>query len=165
MIRALTRDDVEAFIELRRTSLGEAPFAFGRTPEDDVVSTPTAALELLAKAPASVVFGAFDPDLVGIVGVYRELPVKAAHRATVWGMYVAPDHRGRGLGAGLLAAAIEHARTFEGVSWVQLSVSATAPEARRLYERFGFEVWGDEPEALLYEGQTATEHHMALRLG
>ena len=79
-------------------------------------------------------------------------------------MYVAPSHRRRGIGAELVRAAIRQARALPGVEWVHLAVSSAAPEAQRLYERLGFEVWGTEPDALRHDGRIASEHHMALRL-
>jgi ribosomal protein S18 acetylase RimI-like enzyme len=50
---------------------------------------------------------------------------------------VDPEHRGRGIGTGLLAALRERARA-EGVSALSLSVETDNP-AIRLYERLGFE--------------------------
>jgi RimJ/RimL family protein N-acetyltransferase len=79
-------------------------------------------------------------------------------------MYVAPSHRGKGIAAELMQGVIQHARSLPGVSWVLLSVSSAAPGARRLYERLGFQLWGTEPDALRYEGQSVVENHMALRL-
>jgi RimJ/RimL family protein N-acetyltransferase len=61
-------------------------------------------------------------------------------------------------------AALDHARTLPGTSWVHLAVSEAAPEARRLYERAGFTVWGTEPDALRHDGRTVVEHHMAFRI-
>jgi len=98
------------------------------------------------------------------VGLMRDRHVKASHKAHVWGMYVAPSHRGQGVGAGLLQAALQHARTLTGVAWVHLAVTSAAPQAQRLYERAGFEVWGTEPEALRHEGRAVVEYHMALSL-
>jgi RimJ/RimL family protein N-acetyltransferase len=83
-------------------------------------------------------------------------------RAHLWGMYVAPDHRGRGLGLALLRATLDHARSLPGVTRVHLSVSSAAPRARRLYERAGFELWGTEPDALRDDGESVTDYHMAL---
>ncbi len=108
---------------------------------------------------------AFQPDLIGTVGLYRDRHVKASHKVHIWGMYVMPFHRRQGVAADLLQAALGHARSLPGVSWVHLGVTSAAPTARRLYERAGFEVWGIEPEALRHEGQAVVEHHMALRLG
>jgi L-amino acid N-acyltransferase YncA len=42
--------------------------------------------------------------------------------------------------------------------------SANSPEAQRLYERFGFEVWGREPEATEHDRRRYDEIHMTLRL-
>jgi hypothetical protein len=41
---------------------------------------------------------------------------------------------------------------------------ASSPEAQRLYERAGFQVWGTEPDALRHDGQAVVAHHMALHL-
>jgi len=59
--------------------------------------------------------------------------------------------RGRGHGAALLAAAIQHARSLVGVSHLHLSVADTPVTARRLYER----------AALVVDGSTVDVHHMA----
>ena len=69
--------------------------------------------------------------------------------------------RGRGHGAALLAAAIQHARSLVGVSHLHLSVADTPVTARRLYERAGFLIWGTEPAALVVDGSTVDVHHMA----
>jgi RimJ/RimL family protein N-acetyltransferase len=164
MIRALHADDAEAYFALRRQSLVEAPLAFLSSPADDLATTPAAVREQLRRAPESVVIGAFQPQLIGAVGVVRERHHKAAHKAHAWGMYVAPTFRRQGLAAALLAAAIAHARTLAGVDWLHLSVTSAAPEARRLYERAGFELWGSEPDALRCDGRSADEYHLALRL-
>jgi RimJ/RimL family protein N-acetyltransferase len=79
-------------------------------------------------------------------------------------MYVAPNYRGRGVATELLGAALRHAGTLDGVSWVHLSVSSAAPAARRVYERAGFHVWGTEPDALRHNGATVVDYHMALHL-
>lgn len=164
MVRLLTEADAEAYFELRRASLLDTPLAFASSPEDDVASSADAIREQLRSGSGPAIFGAFRPGLVGAVGLGRDRHVKAAHKAYLWGMYVMPAFRREGIGAELLQAALRHARSMEGVAWVHLSVSSTAPAARRLYERAGFATWGTEPEALRYAGQAADEHHMALRL-
>jgi len=164
MIRELRDDDAETYAELRRESLLESPLAFASSPADDVASSLEAVRDLLRRAPESVIIGAFREQLIGAVGLYRDRHLKSAHKAHLWGMYVAPGHRRQGVAAELLQAALRHARTLPGVSWVHLTVSSAAPEAGRLYERAGFELWGTEPEALRHDGQAVVEHHMALRL-
>jgi RimJ/RimL family protein N-acetyltransferase len=163
-IRALGDADADAYVAIRQDALLDAPFAFTASPGDDVASSPAAVREQLRRAPEAMILGAFDPQLVGIIGLYRDRHQKAFHKVHLWGMYVAPSHRRRGIAAALVQAAIDHARTLPGASWVHLAVSDAAPEARRLYERAGFTVWGTEPEALRHDGRAVVEHHMALRL-
>ncbi len=88
--------------------------------------------------------------------------VKMRHRAIVWGMFVTPAARGKGVGAALLRAAVDHARAWPGVLQVQLAVTEAAVHAQRMYVRAGFREWGVEPRALQWEGRHVDEHHMVL---
>jgi RimJ/RimL family protein N-acetyltransferase len=165
MIRLLCEEDAEDWLALRREALLGAPLAFASSPEDDFALDAEALREqLLRRAPESVIFGAFDEHLVGSVGLHRDRHRKAFHKAHIWGMYVTPSHRRRGLAAQLMSAILAHAASLPGVSWVHLSVSSTAPDARRLYDALGFRPWGTEPEALRHAGRAASETHMALPL-
>ena len=164
-IRELRDADAESYVVFRRQGLLEAPLAFGASPEDDLAASPEAVRERLRQGPEWVILGAFQDGLVGVVGLMCDRRVKASHKAHVWGMYVAPSHRGQGVGAGLLQAALRHARTLPGVSSVHLAVTSAAAPAQRVYERAGFEVWGTEPDALRHDGRAVVEYHMALLLG
>lgn len=164
MIRELQEHDVEAYVELRRRALLDSPLAFAASPGDDFVSSPDRVREQLRTGADWVIFGAFRPGLAGAVGLFRGRYPKASHKACLWGMYVEPGHRRQGVAAGLLEAVLRHARSLPGVEWVHLGVTTAAADARRLYERAGFQVWGTEPDALRHEGWSVEEHHMALRL-
>ena len=164
MIRMLADHDADGYVEVRRRALAEAPLAFASSPTDDIAASREAVCTLLRQAPESVIIGAFFDDLVGTVGLYRDRHLKFSHKAHLWGMYVVPSYRGRGVAAELLDAALRHAHTLAGVAWVHLSVTSAAPVARRIYERAGFHVWGTEPEALCHDGQTVVDYHMALHL-
>ena len=163
-IRALNTGDAEQFFELRRLALHDAPFAFAASPEDDLACSAASAGEILSRATQSLVFGAFEQRLLGMLGLYRDRHAKAAHKAHLWGMYIRPEARRQGLGRGLLGAAVAYGRSLDGVSTLRLSVSETAGEAKALYESVGFQVWGVEPEALRHDGRAAREFHMALDL-
>lgn len=165
MIRLLHDEDAEAYVELRREALCDAPLAFASSPDDDLVSDLGTLREQLRRAPDSVIFGAFHDRLVGAAGLYRDRHRKSSHKAHLWGMYVTPAHRHQGIASQLLRAVLRHAESMPGVSWVHLSVSTAAPEAQRLYESAGFRTWGTEPEALRHDGQAVSELHMALHLG
>lgn len=161
VVRTLLPAEAEAYVALRREMLVDAPFAFLASPGDDFASDPNAVREALRAAPT---FGAFDPALVGTVGLIRERHAKSAHKANVWGMYVTPRARRRGVGRLLMEAAVAHARSMAGVTQVTLSVSDATPGARALYESLGFRVWGTEPRAMRVDGRAADEHHMVLML-
>ena len=155
--------------------LVDTPWAFGASLEDDFSRDPAALAAMLGR-PQSAVFAIEDlapvPDrdpawnvpLIAAAGIVRQSRVKFAHRARVWGVYVAADHRRSGLGGAVMRAAIDLARSWPGVDYVDLAVSERAPEARRLYERLGFVAWGREPEATRIEHQRSDEIHMTLRL-
>jgi ribosomal protein S18 acetylase RimI-like enzyme len=163
VIRALRPADAEAYVRLRGEGLLEEPLAFGASPEDDVASSVDFVRNAFAD-PSQATFGAFATDLAGIVGINRERHRKRAHRAVLWGLYVTPAQRGRGLGRALMEAALGFARSLDGVDYVELGVGDWNRSAMKLYRKLGFVAWGTETDALRVGGTTVTEHHMVLRL-
>lgn len=165
LIRALRESDIGDYLALRAEALLDDPLAFTSSPEDDTSSTHEAMRPQLQRPSDWVLFIAVANErLVGSVGMVRRYHRKAAHKMNVWGMYVTPSHRGHGIAAALLDAAIAYARDLGDVSHLELGVSSSASAAQRLYERAGFVVWGSEPDALRYAGTSVTEHHLSLDL-
>ena len=165
VVARLQVDKIPAMQVLRREALASDPLAFGATVEDDVALDTAFATRSLSDPSSAAIFAAFvSGTAVGMVGLARMPREKVKHRALVWGMFVQPGHRGRGVGAALLDAALDHARSWSGVRQVHLSVTASAPGARRLYERAGFVVWGREPRALGWNGTFVDEYHLVLAL-
>jgi RimJ/RimL family protein N-acetyltransferase len=162
MIRPLGPDDLDAYTTLRRRALAESPRSFAASPEDDF--TMEALRESMRRAPDWMLLGAFDGALIGAVGLIRDRHRKASHKAHVWGMYVVPGHRGRGVGAALVEACIAHASSLPGVAALTLGVTDASAAARRLYERAGFQSWGTELDALRVDGQSVSQQHMTLDL-
>lgn len=163
-IRRLVPDEADEAAALRRYALLDRPFAFLSSPEDDPVSTAGTMRTLLERGEADVVFGAFDPGLCGMAGLARDRHLKSAHKAHLWGVFVHPRARRQGLARRLIAAALDHARSLEGVDLVHLGVSEATPEARALYEGMGFRVWGVEPDCVRIGSRSAREFHMLLPL-
>ena len=98
------------------------------------------------------------------VSARNKYRVKRRHKGHIWGMYVAPRLRGKGAGKALLIETLRVARSSDGLRTILLSVSETQGEARRLYERLGFQAYGTEPGALRVGGQYLDETFMILRL-
>ena len=164
-VRALTQADTSALIALRREALQSAPLAFGASPEDDVGLSFEFVETALADSANRIVLGFYmDNKLKGMIGIVRNSKVKERHKAHIWGMYVSPDCRKKSAGTALLRAAIQQANEWSGVSQIHLSVTEAAVEAKRLYERAGFQEWGREPCSLYADGRFLDEHHFVLRL-
>jgi ribosomal protein S18 acetylase RimI-like enzyme len=162
-VRRLLPADAGAFVRLRREALDDAPFAFEASPDDDFAGSEEFVRDATAQGGRTIL-GAFAPELAGVVGLFRERSRKAAHKARLWGLYVRPEFRRLGLGLILVRQAIEFARSLDGVSILELSVSEKASTATALYERLGFRVWGVEPAALRVGGEDLAERHMRLEL-
>ena len=158
MIRRLGRDDAAAYAALRAAALTAAPQAFGASPEDEAGRDAAEVLE------RNAVFGAVGQGgLVGLAGLARESLAKRRHIGLVWGVWVAPEARGQGLGQRLMGAVIAEARA-QGLTHLQLGVGATNLPALALYRRAGFVVTGFEEAALCVDGAFLDEMLMTLRL-
>ena len=141
-IRILTAADAPELFALRRGALIDSPFAFLASPSDDLATSEAAVSEMLKRAPTSVVFGAVAPQLVGLLGLHRAHQLKAAHKVNLWGMYVAPAWRKRGLGEKLLEAAISYARTLPGVSTRALERQRASERRAASLRKDGLQVLG-----------------------
>jgi len=161
--RVLREADAPAFYALRQRALREHPEAFGMSPEE-VGPVEVVAERFRTETASSFVVGAFDPGLVGIVGCVRERGVKQRHVAMIWGMYVAPEARGGGVGRRLLAAVIEQARRWPDLEQLCLDVVTVQTEARALYQSCGFEVVGLKRRRVKVADRYYDEEHMELPL-
>ena len=98
-IGELGAEHARAFQELRLAALRECPSAFASSYEEEHDTPIAVVAERLAAKPDRCVLGAWlKSDLVGMVGLQRERIRKLSHKAYIWGMYVAPAARRRGLG-------------------------------------------------------------------
>ena len=167
-IRRLAVPDIDEFWALRLRALRENPEAYGRSYEE-TRDTPLADVRRRFAADwassDAVVVGAFeDGRLVGIVGLRRQEPQRQRHKAMIWGVYVAAEVRGRGIGRALLAETLAQARAMPGLEQVQLTVGSRSPAARRLYASLGFEAFGLERRANKLGDEYVDEEHMVLHL-
>lgn len=133
-IEQLGPDDWQEFREIRLRALADAPTAFGVTladAEDQPDGTWRARLDQGDPVLAVRDEGA----LVAMGGGWR--PPEDPDRVMVWGMWTAPEARGRGHARALLDRLVGDARA-RGVSTVELHVTEGNDGARKLYEDFGF---------------------------
>jgi len=165
-IRRRGPEDAAALAALRREALEQAPLAFSASPEDDGGLSLDSARTALSDVQEQAVFGHFEEArLAGMVGVLRAAKLKGRHKAELYGMYVTPTARRRGVGRSPLDAAVEHVRRWQGVGQLHLCVTTGAPAAARLHRAAGFREWGREPRALQSGGVFVDDLHFVLELG
>lgn len=166
-IARLSRGDAPAYRALMLEAYEAHPDAFSSSPAERAALPLTwweGRLLALDSAPEAVLGAMDSTGLCGAVGISFESREKTSHKATLFGMYVSPDHRQRGLGRDLVRAAIALARARPGVRILQLTVTHGNLAAQRLYENLGFKVFGVEPFAVRVAGAFVQKVHMWLDL-
>ncbi|MYC06183.1 MAG: GNAT family N-acetyltransferase [Chloroflexi bacterium] len=167
-IRPLTEADAEAYNALRLRALKEHPAAFAQ-PYESQAATPMAdvarRLRETADAPHDFVLGVFLGDaLIGMVGFRRERGERVLHKGSIWGMYIAAEAQGQGLGRALMLDAIRRAKEMPGLRQIGLGVISGNAYARRLYTSLGFQSCGIERRSILVNGEYHDDEYMQLFL-
>jgi putative acetyltransferase len=93
-----------------------------------------------------------DGSVVGTLGLHLESHPRRRHCGSI-GMAVHDDFQGRGVGTALLAAAIDLADNWLGLSRLELHVYVDNAAGIRLYEKFGFVVEGTARAFALRNGE------------
>lgn len=164
-IRPLTEKDAARYWSLRFESLQAEPFAFGKAAEEHQATTVEATAARFREMLPDFTLGAFDGDaLIGMATFICEKGRKERHKGHIYGVYVAPSHRRRGIGRQLIDALLKKASGDPSLEQILLAVSSRQANARRLYRSFGFETFGIEPRALKIANEYVDEEHMILRL-
>lgn len=152
-IRRITPEEWPLLRDMRLRALRDAPEAFGQTYEN---AASEAEVEWRSAARAA---SAGDrrawfiarTEVTGASGRPSELGMVQARRrppddCLVFSMWVAPEARRAGVGRALIDAAAEWARSWAGHRIV-LWVTGANESATRFYERIGFRLLGDGPDA------------------
>ncbi len=164
--RRLFSSECEAYWDLRLQSLKESPEAYGSTFEEEAAFTPEVKVQRCQWSDDQFVIGALaeSEQLVGIIGLIRENRVKSRHKAVITGMYVLPEFRTLGIGRKLMTTLLEEARSLPGLARLSIFVVGGNHAAKNLYEHYGFEVYGIEPDAKRQQGISYDMIQMSLAL-
>jgi len=168
LVRPLGIDDVEQYRTLRLASLRDFQFAHGPDYEEALAKSLDWHAERLAR-PDYHWFGAFDgaqldAPLVGAICLRTKEGRRLRHVASLNSLMVARGHQGAGIGRLLVAQLIAHARSLGHVRQITLVVNENNAPARRLYDSFGFQQFGRQPDAIFHEGGYCATQHLLLSL-
>jgi len=157
-------EDVTQYRELRLGALQDSPTAFSADYELNL-NQPMSFWEgrLNVDENGSLFFATHENNLIGMTGIRKGESPKTRHGAYIWGVYIRPEWRGLHIAEALIETCIAWAKPRE-VNIVKLGVTATNTSAVRCYERCGFTIYGNEPRALLYEGNYYDEYLMSRAL-
>jgi len=133
-LRRIEVGDGARLRELRLAALQADPGAFGSSHEREAAYDDRH-WKMLAGGPGAVYVAG---DFEGMAGVYLD-----GEQPRLWGMWVAPRARGRGVGRALVEAVTDWARV-RAFGRLRLTVSDAAAAAERLYRGLGFAPTGLE---------------------
>ena len=163
--RLLAADDAELWWHLRLEALRNDPASFADSAEEHLATTIESTRARLGAGGAShnFVLGYFEGGvLAGMAGFYRYSHIKERHKGHIWGVYVRPESRSKGVARALMQEIIRRARGIEGLEQILLVASNHLP-AKMLYENLGFEAYGVEPRSLKIGAEYVDDVLMILR--
>ncbi|WP_010289515.1 GNAT family N-acetyltransferase [Kurthia massiliensis] len=147
-IRILTKDDASNYLAIRHRAVKEEPESFLPTYEEERQKDVDTYEEMLADA-LSKTYGVFDNhELVGVTTVVQNGHEKMKHIAQIVGVYLAPEHRGKGYSKAMFERIVNDARQNDELEQLRLSVVDTMVPAIKLYERMGFEILCPDPKVM-----------------
>jgi ribosomal protein S18 acetylase RimI-like enzyme len=162
-IRKLDYKDASAYKELRLEALRNHPEAFSSSYEEEK-DDPLERTASRLNDQNSFTFGAFtDEMLIGVVSLVLDTKTKIRHRGHIFAMYVTQNIRRTGAGKALISRAISQAKE-NGIEQLYLTVTASNEPAKKLYQSFGFKVFGIDKNALKFEDTYFDDELMVLFL-
>jgi GNAT superfamily N-acetyltransferase len=167
VLRTLHPADWPVYRDLRLRALADAPDAFCSTyaeesqRTDDAWTARLAAPALGAHQQGWPFAAELDGTPVGLAWVKLDADsAGSAATASLYQVWVAPEARGRGVGAALVEGAVAWARARRAQA-LHLQVTSGDGAAARLYRRMGFV---DDGAPVPRPGSAASEQAMALAL-
>lgn len=165
-LRILTENDAAEFRAFRLRALEESPQSFEESAQEFRASpVEVTAQRLRRSSDDNFVLGAFvDGRLAGTAGFFRYQGQKTRHKGRVWGVFVDPQFRRRGIGRAIMLELVARLRKTGDLHQVSLGVAATQLSAIALYESIGFARYGLERRALRIDGEYVDEEYRVLML-
>ena len=147
IIRKLNKEDFKQYKEIRLELLKNEPMNFGSSFEEESNFDSIMWENRLDKKHIAA-FGAFiNEKIVAVTLAVMNPRKKLKHIATLNSMYVKKEYRRLGIGKELINK-IEEYLVIKEVEIFKLSVVTKNEKAISLYQKFGFEIYGEEKNAI-----------------
>ena len=151
---------------LRLEALREEPAAFASSYEDELAFRDevwrTRLTSAFERDGNRTFFAEVDGALIGMAGAGWSSKAKLRHVAEVYGVYVSPQMRGRGIASRLMRRLLEELRSLGHIEKVRLDVNAESRAAVRLYKKLDFAIVGTARRKLKVDGRYYDLHMMEL---
>jgi ribosomal protein S18 acetylase RimI-like enzyme len=149
---------------IRLEALRSEPAAYSSSYEETIARSDEHWRQRLANNQSVHLLARVQNRPIGMIGGYLGSDEGDDSVAVVFGMYVASEHRGRGVGRLLLTSLIDRLSAFPQITTIRLGVTETQDPARRLYESVGFQVVGKTEEGIVVNKRQYDELVMELRV-
>ena len=143
--------------DIRLKALRSDAIAFGKSFSEEKNYPPNIWKNYLRKKHAIYIF--VDDMPVGMLAMKPYTGVRTRHIATLVGMYISKEHRGKGLGDILLKEMIRRIKK-KGYKKIELDVNTRQLPAIRLYKKNGFRKVGIWKKELFVNGRYYDEYFM-----
>ncbi len=150
-IRTGTIEDASGVLALATSVIGEEIYQLTSAEEFKVsLEDEKKWIHSLEGSPTGVLLVAeCKREIVGILDFSASRPKRTSHTG-MFGMSVAKSFRNLGVGAALVSALLDWAKSNGGIEKVCLQVHGNNLRAQSLYKKFGFEIEGIKKKDLKY---------------
>jgi len=155
----------EAYKALRLEGLKNDPMSFANTYRE-MYERPIN--DIIAELQANIVVGVLKEgsEFIGVGGIRREAAGKMNHKGIVYGNYVKPEMRGKGIGKMIMTDLELRARNtpptdlLPTIEELQLRVTEGNEPAMKLYISMGYEQFAYSKRAIRHNGVYVGEYFM-----
>lgn len=165
ILRSPKAEEAEAMLDYLKTAASETPYVLREAEEcTETVEQEALFLEAVNRSPLQVMIVCeVDGEIAGNCQLSIQRRRKVRHRASVAIALISKYWR-LGIGAAMFEAMIGVAREH-GVEQMELEFIEGNRRAQGLYEKMGFRIYGERPDAIrLKDGTSLKEYMMLLKL-
>lgn len=167
-IRQLTTDDAQSYQQLRLKALQTNPesyLATYETEKDKSVDSFVWEISYATSPPISGYYGVFvDDQLVGYTQLDQSNLTKQSHIATMFNLYIDPNHRGQGYASQLFEYLIKIAKDKAQIERIFITCNRKNLPAQKLYAKLGFTEYGLREKSVKWQGEYDDEVEMVKEL-